>query len=91
MLVVLALLRRRPQQARDSLVSPDRHHDRHCVAHLSHCDRQVVSVPTIIYPGLRLRMARAFFGREEQAGDVQISSLVVHGRLQDDRVDANET
>ena len=46
--------------------------------------------PAWLYSGLRLRLARAFSDREEQAGDVQISALVVHGRLQDDRVDANE-
>jgi hypothetical protein len=52
-------------------------------------DREMVSVFSRIYSRLRMRVARALSDREEQACDVQISALVVHGRLQDDRVDAD--
>ena len=41
-----------------------------------------------LVPGVRVRVARAFPDREEQARDVQVSTLVVYGRLQNDRADA---
>ncbi len=38
---------------------------------------------------LWLRMARALSDREKQTGDISISTLVIHGRLQNDRPDVD--
>ena len=41
-----------------------------------------------LHSGLRLRLARTLSDREKQTCYIQVSALVIHGRLQNDRADA---
>src|SRR5215510_15711982 len=54
-------------------------------------DGPLVFLPFVFCGRLRLCVVRAFCGRKESAGDVPISSLVIHKRFQDDVVHDHRT
>ena len=76
---VLAVLRSRTQQARNALVTFDRHCRRTVGPDLLYCVGTLVAVSALVRPRIRRRVVCTFHDRKEQTSDISISALVVHG------------
>jgi len=86
---ILAPLRCRAQQAADTFTPPYRDHNRAQLCRFLHPHWQVVALSAGSDPGLRGGVDWPFLHREEQAGHVSVSAVVVHWRLQNDLDDVD--
>ena len=86
---VLATLCRRTQQAAHAFTPPDRNFNRPDLCCFLHRHWQVVAFSARSNTGLRRGVDWSFLHRKKQTGNVSVSALVIHWRLQNDLADAD--